>query len=833
MTGSFNGVDGVDKYLLLYQEGKEITANPIDKTSYASGDNIGDAIVVEYYESDDEPNLYEFEIIDLPSATDFTVAVYAVNAFGTNGPAYNTVNPLTAVTYTNPTAPTAFEFTNVTDNTAVVNLTANELNNKVLVVYNSELVRDSYGDYALIGELSGEYVAGQEIEGGGIVAYFGDAAENIEITGLEHSKGYFFEAYSYDPTYGYSTDKVTYDVATIAHLPYTLDLEAVKRYNVPPGWTKNESGKFELPNSVNGYTTEENPKVLWCKSTTKDATNGVVHQLTSSPIMVDQRDAVVKFDFAMFYQPSRFLTDAYNVWNENDVFAVQVSTDGETFEDIVTLTHENNPQFVYTDTLKSLEPLEGELAQYEGEQIYIRIHWHLFNATFSPGTLILDNFVVEGREIPETPVVKVEDITHLSAKVAWRGAQENYEVAFAKSGEEFTTTIVEGATEMLLNDLEAETEYQVKVRGIAAENDYSYWSEIVTFTTNAWPECDAPTDLIADITSFAEDGIVTLSWATNEEHLSWDVRYRDANTTSWNVIENLQEPKVSLATLENGVTYLWNVRAYCIADRVTSWSAQSSFEIPTLIDAPTNLEAVALSDTKIELSWDVVEGASSYGIYCSGQKLGSTEYTGVVMQGFEANSTYCFTVTAIDAEENESAHSEQVCVTTKEVPTEIPAVPTNVVAELLSETEVRLTWDAVKNASSYGVYSAGQKLGEVNSNAAKINNLELDTEYCYTVTAINSVGESEHSEQVCITIVGVEEVATSFNIYPNPVNDVLFVEMSENIEEVSIYTITGVMVYNETVLSGNSIDVSELEGGIYIIKVRTENNEIVNRFVKK
>lgn len=595
LYGTFSPTEKADKYLVVYQPGKEITTLPVDKTTYASGEMIGEATVVEYTEIWDSTD-FEFEITNLTGAIDYTIAVYAVNAYGTNGPAYNTTNPLTAVTYTNPLAPTVFEFVEIGDNTAKINLTANESGNKVLVAYTQQLVRSNFGDYPLIGVLEGEYEVGAFIEGGGTVGYFGDAGESIEISNLEHSNGYYFVAVSYDPIYGYSTDNIEVAAATLAHLPYKLDISVSKHRdkNLPPGWHSNEGSTYQVPTSISGYTTEENPYMMQCRVATGNATEGIINTLTSCPIVIDQRDAVVKFDYTIYHSPSRFSTEAYNEWNEKDVFAIQVSTDnGETFTDLVKYTSENNPTFEYGEG--QLLPFEGELAEYEGQTIIIRIYWHLFNATFTSGNLIISNFHVEGREIPETPIVKVEDITHLSAKVVWRGAQENYEVAFAKSGEEFTTQVVEGATELAFNDLEAETEYQVKVRGIAAENDYSYWSEVVTFTTNAWPECEAPTNLEADLSNFETDGTVVLTWEGNNEHLTWDVRYRDGASTSWNTTEGLDVTTLTLEGLDDNVTYLWNVRAACIADRTTAWSAQGSFTTPEL----NSIDAVESGDFKV------------------------------------------------------------------------------------------------------------------------------------------------------------------------------------------------------------------------------------------
>ena len=82
----------------------------------------------------------------------------------------------------------------------------------------------------------------------------------------------------------------------------------------------------------------------------------------------------------------------------------------------------------------------------------------------------------------------------------------------------------------------------------------------------------------------------------------------------------------------------------------------------------------------------------------------------------------------------------------------------------------------------------------------------------------------------------VEELTTSFNIYPNPVNDRLFIETEANVKEVAIYTLTGVMVGQKTTDNGQqtlSIDVTNYNSGIYFVKVVTDNGEVVKRFVKK
>ena len=78
----------------------------------------------------------------------------------------------------------------------------------------------------------------------------------------------------------------------------------------------------------------------------------------------------------------------------------------------------------------------------------------------------------------------------------------------------------------------------------------------------------------------------------------------------------------------------------------------------------------------------------------------------------------------------------------------------------------------------------------------------------------------------------IEEVTATLNVYPNPVNNMLFVETESNVVEISVYDIFG---RQQLAVSGqqSAINVADLNGGIYFVKVVTDNGEIVKRFIKK
>ncbi|MBO7287122.1 MAG: T9SS type A sorting domain-containing protein [Bacteroidales bacterium] len=73
------------------------------------------------------------------------------------------------------------------------------------------------------------------------------------------------------------------------------------------------------------------------------------------------------------------------------------------------------------------------------------------------------------------------------------------------------------------------------------------------------------------------------------------------------------------------------------------------------------------------------------------------------------------------------------------------------------------------------------------------------------------------------------------NIYPNPVNDRLYVETQTQTLTIEIYDVYGrLQDYKTTRLQGNvAIDVENLKSGIYFVKINTEKGNIVKRIIKQ
>ena len=72
------------------------------------------------------------------------------------------------------------------------------------------------------------------------------------------------------------------------------------------------------------------------------------------------------------------------------------------------------------------------------------------------------------------------------------------------------------------------------------------------------------------------------------------------------------------------------------------------------------------------------------------------------------------------------------------------------------------------------------------------------------------------------------------NLYPNPVQDVLYINLSEKQGMLELFDIAVKSVLQNEILENKaSIDVSGLENGIYLVKVLSDKKMVTGKFVKQ
>ena len=134
------------------------------------------------------------------------------------------------------------------------------------------------------------------------------------------------------------------------------------------------------------------------------------------------------------------------------------------------------------------------------------------------------------------------------------------------------------------------------------------------------------------------------------------------------------------------------------------------------------------------------------------------------------------------------------------------------------------------NADEYVAYIKGYKKN------SKVN---------YYVFAADESGRSRQQpvfgskDPHSFKIAGEEKIEENnfknINVYPNPVKDMLYVEKETEIIEIIVCDVYGRhQVAKTSSYQGNlSIDVSNLNSGVYFIRIKTVDGDVVRRFVKK
>ena len=111
------------------------------------------------------------------------------------------------------------------------------------------------------------------------------------------------------------------------------------------------------------------------------------------------------------------------------------------------------------------------------------------------------------------------------------------------------------------------------------------------------------------------------------------------------------------------------------------------------------------------------------------------------------------------------------------------------------------------------------------------NGTVVSTEKTFTFTATtdrNFVANLLYTEGVG------EQTGNNLVLYPNPVNDKLTVEAHEALGTVEIYNLMGALVYSQkNCASKVEINTSDLQSGIYFIRMTNDRMSETRRFVKE
>ncbi len=68
-------------------------------------------------------------------------------------------------------------------------------------------------------------------------------------------------------------------------------------------------------------------------------------------------------------------------------------------------------------------------------------------------------------------------------------------------------------------------------------------------------------------------------------------------------------------------------------------------------------------------------------------------------------------------------------------------------------------------------------------------------------------------------------------LYPNPASEVVHIESKEHISEIKVYDISGRKVLQKS--NNNTVNISKLPRGAYMMRVKVDHQEIVKQLIKE
>ncbi len=180
------------------------------------------------------------------------------------------------------------------------------------------------------------------------------------------------------------------------------------------------------------------------------------------------------------------------------------------------------------------------------------------------------------------------NISATSALLSWNATNAaSYNVRYRISGTATWTNLNTSNTSITVNGLQPASAYEWQVQGVCLSSNnttgLSAWSASAFFQTlPASNACPAPVNL--SVSGVSQQGAL-LNWSAVPNALSYNIRYRNTNSTTWITTTSTTNFK-QIGGLQPGQAYVWQVQAVCSnlngVALVSAWSVLHTFTTPLL-----------------------------------------------------------------------------------------------------------------------------------------------------------------------------------------------------------------------------------------------------------
>lgn len=333
-----------------------------------------------------------------------------------------------------------------------------------------------------------------------------------------------------------------------------------------------------------------------------------------------------------------------------------------------------------------------------------------------------------------------------------------------------------------------------------------------TLETGSQPFTLIITGIEVECDSFDTPENLTVSQITEDSALiSWDpiiganydLRYKHQNDADWTTVSDITGASYLLTDLVSSKQYEVEVRSKCSASQTSGYSDSILFDIGCVFDVTTEVEPItrvvfadidnpsSASSTEVLEDFTDIESEVSrratYEIALEGNTNGANTSYFTVWIDWNQNGSFddpgeIFEIGSIT---NSTGNDGQQATASIEIPS----------TARLGETTMRV----VKSSGSSPV------------------------EACYAYEK----GQAEEYTLVVNRTVGIDDQQINdFVYYPNPTNDVVFLDSKLSVEKLSVFNILGQEVISKPKFNGNQVDMSHLSNGTYLFKVVFENGSV-------
>lgn len=228
--------------------------------------------------------------------------------------------------------------------------------------------------------------------------------------------------------------------------------------------------------------------------------------------------------------------------------------------------------------------------------------------------------------------------------------------------------------------------------------------------------------------------------------------------------------------------------------------------------------------------------------------VGTPIYVAFVL---EQNDGDRWIIDNVDMIANAMAPNPATTPTPADMAVDIFIDPTDANMDMTPDNAVAFTWTPAATgdpATAYDVYLGDSPatlnlLGTLGATSVNITGMEYSTLYYWQIVAKNVGGEAVGSAVWSFTTEDDPTLSTEefteqenvFSIFPNPANSILNIKSGIVITSVEIYNQLGqrVIHLNQDTLVNNAINIENLNNGLYLITIASENKKQTIKFVKK